>query len=243
MTHGSLFSGVGGFELGAQLARIPTLWNCEIGEFNRKILKQHFPDTKQYADIRELHHPEPVDIISGGFPCQDLSIAGKGRGITGERSGLWSEMYRIIEQVRPSYVVIENSPELLKKGFEKVLYPLSEIGYHAEWQCLSGPTFGVQQGRERVYCIAYSLHLRPQGKPSQQIFRKSLLQEQFQGISPGWRTRSDIPQPRGYRSVDDLPHIVDRVKAGGNAVMPRIANYLFECIKQHAKAVSLATPN
>lgn len=234
LTHGSLFSGVGGFELGAQRAGIPTIWNCEIVEFNRKILKQHFPETKQYHDITTLRNPEPVDIISGGFPCQDLSIAGKGKGLDhGERSGLWSHMFRIIDETRPAYVVIENSPELLKKGFEKVLYPLSEIGYNAEWQCLSGTTFGIQQGRVRVYCIAYALHSGLQRQSEQQIFRESILQEQLQGVSPGWRTRSDIPEPRGYRSTNELPNLVDRIKAGGNAVMPTIAEYLFSCIKAH----------
>ena len=108
MTHGSLFSGIGGFELGAQMNNIPTLWNCEIETFQRSILKQVFPNTKQYEDIKKLSNPAYVDIISGGFPCQDISIAGKGAGITGSRSGLWNEMYRIVREVRPKYVLIEN---------------------------------------------------------------------------------------------------------------------------------------
>lgn len=78
LTHGSLFSGIGGFELGAQMNGIPTLWNCELELFQRNLLKQNFPETKQYEDIRELRNPGYVDIISGGFPCQDISIAGKG---------------------------------------------------------------------------------------------------------------------------------------------------------------------
>jgi DNA (cytosine-5)-methyltransferase 1 len=233
MNHGSLFSGIGGFELGARMSGIETTWNCEIEEFNRKILKQHFPQTKQYNDIRTLSYPESVDIISGGFPCQDISIAGKGKGITGERSGLWSEMFRIINEVRPSYVVIENSPELLKKGFEKVLYPLSEIGYNAEWQCLSGTTFGIQQSRERVYCIAYSMHKRLQNNSEEQVFSESILQRELQGICPGWRTRGDIPKPRTYRAGHGIPDWVDRTKGLGNAVIPVIAKYIFECIKKH----------
>ena len=127
MTHGSLFSGIGGFELGAQMNNIPTLWNCEIETFQRSILKQVFPNTKQYEDIKKLSNPAYVDIISGGFPCQDISIAGKGAGITGSRSGLWNEMYRIVREVRPKYVLIENSPMLLIRGFEQVLCDLSEI--------------------------------------------------------------------------------------------------------------------
>ena len=127
LTHGSLFSGIGGFELGAQMNGIPTLWNCELELFQRNLLKQNFPETKQYEDIRELRNPGYVDIISGGFPCQDISIAGKGTGIVGERSGLWSEMFRIVREVRPRYVLIENSPMLLVRGFERVLCDLSLI--------------------------------------------------------------------------------------------------------------------
>lgn len=128
MTHGSLFSGVGGFETGAEWVGIDTLWNCEIEPFQRSILKKHFPNTKQYEDIKELSNPGYVDIISGGFPCQDISIAGKGVGITGSRSGLWSEMHRVIREVRPRYVIIENSPMLLVRGFERVLCDLSKQG-------------------------------------------------------------------------------------------------------------------
>lgn len=107
---------------------IPTLWNCELELFQRNLLKQNFPETKQYEDIRELRNPGYVDIISGGFPCQDISIAGKGTGIVGERSGLWSEMFRIVREVRPRYVLIENSPMLLVRGFERVLCDLSQSG-------------------------------------------------------------------------------------------------------------------
>lgn len=88
MTHGSLFSGIGGFELAAQWVGIPTLWNCEIAPYPRKILAKTFPETRRYEDIRQLSNPEHVDIISGGFPCQDISLAGNGVGIAGSRSGL-----------------------------------------------------------------------------------------------------------------------------------------------------------
>ena len=115
LTHGSLFSGIGGFELGAERVGITTVWNCELMPYNRQILKQHFPNTKQYSAITQMDIPEKVNIISGGFPCQDISIAkvtgkdGIAKGIKGERSGLWAEMFRIIRGVRPEYIIIENS--------------------------------------------------------------------------------------------------------------------------------------
>lgn len=242
LSHGSLFSGIGGFELGAERVGIKTVWNCELLPYNRKILKQHFPNTKQYFDIKLMENPEKVNIISGGFPCQDISIAnvtnnnGAAQGIKGERSGLWSEMFRIIRIVRPEYVIIENSSAITFRGLERVLCDLSEIGYDAEWQSLSGTTFRVQQVRERTYIIAYPSTFSLQGGKSQEVFSKRSL-EQFSRIYPGWRTRRDIPEPKSYRSTHDLPNLVDRIKGGGNAVMPIIAEYLFHCINCHYERV------
>lgn len=159
MTLGSLFDGISGFPLAASWAGIETKWISEIDPYCLKASKKNFPNAIQYGDIKEIRNPAYVDIISGGFPCQDLSIAGKGKGITGEKSGLWFENYRIINEVRPRYVVIENSPELLKKGFEKVLYPLSEIGYNVEWDCFYAWEFGMPHNRERLYAVAYSNEL------------------------------------------------------------------------------------
>lgn len=153
MTHGSLFSGIGGFEQAAQWVGIPTLWNCEIASYPRRVLERRFPETKRYEDVKKLSNPEYVDIINGGFPCQDISLAGKGVGIIGTRSGLWYEMYRIVREVRPKYVIIENSPALVISGFEQVLCDLSKIGYDAEWQCISNYAFGYPHKRERLYLL------------------------------------------------------------------------------------------
>ena len=132
LTHGSLFSGIEGFGLGAAFAGIKTLWSCEYEEYQASIIKKKFgEDHGINRDIRTYSNPTFVDIISGGFPCQDISVAGKGVGIVGERSGLWAEMYRVIREVRPRYIIIENSPMLLIRGFERVLCNLSEIGYQA----------------------------------------------------------------------------------------------------------------
>jgi DNA (cytosine-5)-methyltransferase 1 len=234
LVHGSLFSGIGGFELGAELAGIDTLWNCEIDKWNRELLKQNFPNTKQYDDIRTLQEPEQVSIISGGFPCQDISLAGKGTGIKGSRSGLWSEMFRVVGRVRPKYLIIENSSAITFRGLERVLCDLSEIGYDAEWQSLSGFSFGIQQGRERTYIIAYPKNINAHRVCEYQtIFREFNLQGKFRRISPGWRTRREIPEPRTFRTVDDIPYWVERTKGIGNAVMPIVAWYLFYCIKCH----------
>lgn len=235
MTHGSLFSGIGGFELGAQMIDIPTLWNCEIEPYQRNVLKQKFPQTKQYEDIRELKHPQYVDIISGGFPCQDISIAGKGNGIKGERSGLWSEMFRIVREVRPKYVLIENSPMLLIRGFEQVLCDLSKAGYNAEWECIPNSFFGFPHKRERLYCVAYDTNKVGREKIHDEgsIFNPESWSFEIQGgefgrMSGGSFWSEDYTE--FLRMDDGVPYNVHRLEAIGNAVNPIVAKYLFGCI-------------
>lgn len=246
LTHGSLFSGIGGFELGAKMSGIDTIWNCEFEEHNRNILKKNFPKTQQFTDVRDLHNPPYVDIISGGFPCQDLSISnvsnkslwknGKVIGIKGERSGLWSEMWRIIGKIRPKFVLIENSPMLLVRGFEQVLCDLSQIGYVCEWQCLFASQFGYNHKRERFFAIAYPSEIRCPNNTS--IFRE--LREVLQERTPRQNSLS-MPIERinsksnfGILRMDDgFSKELDkrRIEMLGNAVIPEIAHYLFECIK------------
>jgi len=236
MTHGSLFSGIGGFEEGAEMADIQTLWNCELEEYQSKILKKNYQHARQYRDIKNLKHPRYVDIISGGFPCQDISVAGKGEGIKGGRSGLWSENHRIIREVRPKYAILENSPALLYRGFERVLLDLWEIGYNAEWQCISNSAFGFPHKRERVYIIAYSNQIGLQGD-----FRKDRA---FNPVFKKWTSDKtnghimfkrihEIPTCSDIRNGDGFQNWTHRVASIGNSVNPLVAYYLFECIKAH----------
>lgn len=231
LTHGSLFSGIGGFELGAEMAGIDTLWNCEIEKFQGEILKTRFPHAERFTDITKTTGLRYVDIISGGFPCQDISVAGKREGIKGKRSGLWSEMYRIIREVRPKYVIIENSSALTISGLEQVLCDLTKIGFNAEWQCLSGTDFGIQQGRERLYCVAYPHEVNSKRSVQESVFRKPYLSGEYTRIYPGWRTRQSIPPPKFSGKSNGVPNRMDRTQCVGNAVQPIIAHYLFECIK------------
>lgn len=232
LTHGSLFSGVEGFGLGAALAGIKTEWSCEFEKYQTKVIKKNFGDEHTvYGDIRTLENPPFVNIISGGFPCQDISAAGKGAGIKGSRSGLWGQMHRIIGEVRPDYVIIENSPLLRKRGFEYVLHGLSEIGYDAQWQCLQGTFLGLQQRRERIYIIAYPKGKFGEWECPKSVFREPYLPWKLGGVYPGWRERWDLPEPRTFGSTNGIPDLVDRNKCVGNAVQPLIAQYLFECIK------------
>ena len=233
MTHGSLFSGIGGFDLGAQYAGIETLWNCEIENFQRKVLKKNFPKTKQYGDIRNVRKAQYVDIVSGGFPCQDISLCGKGKGIKGERSCLWKEMYRVIWEIRPKYIIIENSPALTIRGLEIVLCDLAKAGYNAEWDCISNSEFGYPHKRERIYIIAYSDKIGQQKMRSQ---RSSEIESIF--IETQKKCGVDILSKRIYempdspiiRIDDGVSNWCNRIGSIGNAVNPIVACYLFNCI-------------
>lgn len=165
MNVGSLFSGIGGFDLGFERAGMRISWQVELDPYCRAVLARHFPDAARFEDVRQVGAGEldPVDLICGGFPCQDLSSAGRGAGIDGARSGLWSEFARIVRELRPRYVVVENVPALLTgkgKRWERgpigrVLGDLAEARYDAEWACLSAGEFGAPHLRKRVWIVAY----------------------------------------------------------------------------------------
>lgn len=165
MNVGSLFSGIGGFDLGFERAGMRVSWQVELDPFCRVVLAERFPDAARFEDVREVGAREldPVDLVCGGFPCQDLSSAGRGAGIDGARSGLWVEYARIIRELRPRYVVVENVPALLTgKGkrwdrgpIGRVLGDLAEARYDAEWACLSAREFGAPHLRKRVWIVAY----------------------------------------------------------------------------------------
>ena len=233
LTHGSLFSGIGGFEEGAERAGIKTIWNCEYEKHNRKRLKKHWPGTKQYEDVRTMSGAEYVDIISGGFPCQDISVAGKMEGIGGVCSGLWGEMFRICRESRPKYIIAENSPALTIRGFERVLCDLSKVGYNAEWQCISNLAFGYPHRRERIYVIAYSNEVRPQSDIRKKGGFDSIFKQWSSNPSNGYSCAQgilEIPAHSHIRNDDGFRDWTHRVGSVGNSVNPTIAHYLFDCI-------------
>src|SRR5688572_14262480 len=131
MRFGSLFAGIGGIDLGLERAGMKCAWQVELDPFCRRVLAKHWPDVARYEDVREVgaHNLEPVDLIAGGFPCQDISNAGKRAGIDGERSGLWSEYARIVRELRPRYVLVENVTALLGRGIGRVLGDLAALDF------------------------------------------------------------------------------------------------------------------
>ena len=170
-----LFAGIGGFSLGLERAGgFETVAFCEIEPFPRKVLAKHWPKVPQYEDVRELTGDRlaadgiAVDVITGGFPCQDISTAGKQAGISdGTRSGLWSEIARLVGEIRPRYVIVENVAALLsgpseQRGgwFGRVLGDLAALRYDAEWHCIPASAVGAHHRRDRIWIVAYSDHPR-----------------------------------------------------------------------------------
>lgn len=159
MKFGSLFSGIGGFDKGLEDAGMECAYQCEFDKHANDVLEYHWPNVKRYEDVRDVGKTEPVDLICGGFPCQDLSVAGKRKGLAGWRSGLWFEFHRIIEINRPRWVVIENVPGLLSSNgggdFAVILRGLVELGYGVAWRVLDSQYFGVAQRRRRVFIVGH----------------------------------------------------------------------------------------
>ncbi len=159
MTHGSLFAGIGGFDLGFRNAGFSVSWQVEKEPFCQAILKTRFPEAKLFNDVREVgqHNLADVDVLTAGFPCQDLSVAGKRAGLEGARSGLFWEVVRILGELRPTWFVLENVPGLFSsnagRDFAVVLNALDELGYGVAWRVLNSQFFGVAQRRRRVFIV------------------------------------------------------------------------------------------
>lgn len=230
MNVGSLFSGIGGIELGFEAEGFNTVWCVEYDTYAQFILKKHFPKAIIYGDIKEVDFGAvpKVDILTGGFPCQDISNAGKRVGITGSRSSLWKYYLKAIREIRPRYALIENVSALTHRGLDVVLADLAEIGYDAEWYNISASAVGAHHTRERLFIIAYSNSIRCMDTRIKINTKKTQQQTQRNdGIPLSWATRSRV-----RRSDDGIPFASYRIKCLGNAVVPQVAQVFARAIKE-----------
>ena len=215
---------------------------CEIEPYCCAVLRKHWPEVPIYEDIRTLTAATlerdgiAVDVICGGFPCHDLSAAGKRAGIDGARSGLWSEYARLIGEIRPRFVVVENVAGILSSGVGRVLGDLSELGYDAEWHDIPASYVGAWHRRSRIWFLAYPNTERgQQGFAQGPIFRqRHLLQKPSRGFAR-WPGRSNLPKSRICGRHDGVPAVVDRLKALGNAVVPQIPELIGRAIMEAAQ--------
>lgn len=228
VTFGSLFSGIGGLDLGFERAGLVCKWQVEINEYARRVLEKHWPEVPKHDDIRTFTNAAYVDIVAGGFPCQDISYAGKGAGLRGERSGLFFEVCRLVGEMGPRFIVLENVAALLTRGMDDVLGTLASLGYDAEWDCIPAAAFGAHHIRERVFIVACRsdterMRWERSGNVPKPI--EAWSHEQFT------RLLSAVVQhavPAGSRGgiSDGVPKRVDRLRGLGNAVVPQVAEYV-----------------
>jgi DNA (cytosine-5)-methyltransferase 1 len=250
-----LFAGAGGGILGSSLLGWRTVAAVEIEEYPRAVLLQRqadgiLPRFPTWDDVRTFDGNPwrgRVDIITGGFPCQDISAAGKGAGITGSRSGLWSEMARIIGEVRPRFVLVENSPLLVSRGLDTVLSDLAALGFDAEWGIIGADEAGAPHRRKRIWILAYSNAIRRDGRPGKQwkVRREEPTHccEICDSMRPGLQTQRTEQQTAGLTGTNpritwwdidpaDLPDTDsygprgkgrDEAKQGGNGENYRIS--------------------
>lgn len=243
-----LFSGIGGFSLGLErTGGFETVAFCEIEAFPRSVLSKHWPDVPIYEDIRDVNKARLIAdgifpaVITAGFPCQDVSIAGNKAGLAeGTRSGLWSEVIRLVRDVRPRFLIVENVPNLLRGPSEsrggwfcRILGDLAQSGYDAEWQIIPASAVGLPHRRERVWLIAYPHGLNPRAEIFSQVNPSSVRKEK-----PA-RTPFLPPHPVGLdgaadsyslRQNDGFSALVDRLAAYGNAVVPQIPEMIGHAI-------------
>ena len=251
-----LFSGIGGFSLGLErTGGFATVAFCEIEEFPRKVLAKHWPSVPCFGDVRTLSKSDigQVDVICGGFPCQDLSIAGRQDGLSAERSGLWAEFLRLIGEIRPSYAIVENVANLLsgpkeQRGgwFGQILGDLAGIGYDAEWENIPASAVGLASRRERVWLVAYPQQVervctvfagyhgaqRAWGGPAERC-QNGLRPQVGKAVPSVFGRWVDKPDPTGVdQRLSDWPH---RLGAVGNAVVPQIPELIGHAILADAE--------
>jgi DNA (cytosine-5)-methyltransferase 1 len=260
-----LFSGIGGFSLGLERAGMRTVAFCEIEPFCQRVLAKHWPDVPCYDDIRTLTAARlgadgiSVDVICGGFPCQDISVAGKGAGLEGERSGLWSEYRRLIGELRPRYVIVENVSALLGRGLDVVLGNLAALGYDAEWHCIPASAVGAPHRRDRLWIVANTNCISGERWGSERRGQETAgprdwparsgehavdvadsdntgREQQRWGVSVRAELTSAecgswwFAEPDVGRVAHGIPDRVDRLRSLGNAVVPQIPEIIGRAI-------------
>lgn len=242
MKHLSLFSGIGGLDLAAEWAGFETVGQCEWADFPTKVLEKHWPDVPRWRDIHELSADEFVrrtgvkdlTVISGRFPCQPHSVAGKRKASCDERD-MWPEMRRVIGDIKPRWVVAENVPGLLTsedgRFFRGVLRDFAEMGYSGGWGVTSAAGAGAIHKRERVAIVAHSNSKRLQRRLPEKEQQKT--DEQFErarlyllrSANTQYLSESAI-----LRKFNGVPSRVDRTKCLGNAVVPQQFCPIFKAI-------------
>lgn len=221
-TFGSMFSGIGGLDLGFERAGMRCSWQIEIDKYCQKVLKKHWPDVQLFDNVLTFDPiGKEVDVLVAGFPCQDISSAGRKEGLSGDRSGLFFEVIRVAQCIRPRAIVLENVSALLSNGMGTVLRSLAGLGYDAQWNSLQALQFGAPHRRKRVFVIATLADTDSERRCSREADREN-AENAWQ--SPrckklgNWDT-----EPAVGRVAHGIPDRIYRNRCLGNAVVPQVA--------------------
>ena len=240
LTVGSLFSGIGGLDLGLERAGMEVIWQSEIDPYACRVLKKHWPEVVNHGDIKAINWGNVVrpDVICGGYPCQPFSTAGK-RGGQQDPRHLWPWVRTAISELRPQYAVLENVRGHLSLGGLSVIGELATIGYDAEWRVISAASVGAPHRRERLFIVAYphskglercsGLQERSKEFSRFNIFGSSSQRHQERAQRSWWES-----EPNVGRVANGIPNRVDRLKGLGNAVVPQVAEVIGRLVVEHA---------
>ena len=250
-----LFSGIGGFSLGLERAGMETALFCEMDNDCKKVLRHHWPSIQIMDDVRKLNVPHDsvlmsmgIDVICGGYPCTGHSTAGKKEGFKDERSALWREYHRLAREIKPKYCIIENSANLRGTGLVELLKAFHEIGYNAEWSCLSGYSVGAPHQRERLYIVLWRAELpycnpfrwwqadpkkekATQGWWSKRLFKRSPVFKQASKVV------SRVLQFDDGVSKEVLNKNKIKIEQLGNSLVPQIPELIGRAIVEHEQKI------
>jgi len=236
LTVGSLFSGIGGIDLGLERAGMNVLWHSEIDPYACRVLKKHWPHVPNIGDITKVDWSNIpyVDVIAGGYPCQPFSLYGKRQGENDPRH-LWPYFRNAISHLRPRYALLENVRGHLTMGGLSVIGDLAALGYDCEWRIISAASVGANHRRDRLIILAHasSKHVEEQKMVDTSIWgspRKLGRSWAFTFPMPKWSTN----EPSMVGMADGVSDWVDRSKGLGNAVVPQVAEVVGRLIVSHA---------
>jgi len=239
MNELALFAGAGGGILGGKLLGWRTICAVELDSYAASVLVarqndgclEPFPVWDDITTFDGEPWQGRVDVVSGGFPCQDISACGSGAGIEGERSGLWGEMARVIREVRPRHVYVENSPVLTSRGLHRVLGDLASMGFNAEWGVLGADDVGAPHIRKRIWITANASVNRLQRKLKGRAAPGPVDRPGNGGNSRWWQTEPDVG-----RVAHGVASRVDRLKCLGNGQVPAVAATAFRLLRERGSA-------
>jgi DNA (cytosine-5)-methyltransferase 1 len=246
LRHGSLFAGLGGFDLGLRWAGYETVWQVELDSYCRKILRRHFPDAARYKDITKCGAKDlsTVDIVTGGFPCIDISPAGKRAGLAGKHSRMWWQMHRIICELRPRWVIVENVPALRDRGADEVIDAMEKADY-AVWPLVVGAgTLGAPHQRERVWLVCHDADSCDAARGESARALSPTEKRALEKVRRNWRAifgelaaavGADGHHSYGgiLRAVHGIPEESQRLRALGNSLVPQIPMIIGSFIRQY----------